>query len=92
MHDRAAGADGLPHPLSIARLVFPGNEEWTTPAHQDYPNNQGTFELYACWMPLADCTMEEGNLSILRGSHKLGVAPLRVARGGQPSGRARPSP
>jgi hypothetical protein len=75
------GPTAFPHPLSIARLVFPGNEEWTTPAHQDYPNNQGTFDLYACWMPLADCSMDEGNLSILRGSHRLGIAPLRASLG-----------
>jgi ectoine hydroxylase-related dioxygenase (phytanoyl-CoA dioxygenase family) len=75
------GPSAFPHPLSIARLIFPGNDEWTTPPHQDYPNNQGTDELYACWMPLADCTTEEGNLSILRGSHKLGVAPLRASLG-----------
>jgi hypothetical protein len=75
------GPTAFPHPLSIARLVFPGNDEWTTPPHQDYPNNQGTFELYACWMPLADCSVKEGNLSILRGSHTLGIVPLRPSLG-----------
>jgi ectoine hydroxylase-related dioxygenase (phytanoyl-CoA dioxygenase family) len=75
------GPTAFPHPLSIARLVFPGNEEWTTPPHQDYPNNQGTFDLYACWMPLADCSARDGTLSILRGSHKLGVAALRASLG-----------
>jgi len=75
------GPTAFPHPLSIARLVFPGNEEWTTPPHQDYPNNQGTMDLYACWMPLADCSVDDGTLSILRGSHRLGVAPLRAALG-----------
>jgi ectoine hydroxylase-related dioxygenase (phytanoyl-CoA dioxygenase family) len=75
------GPTAFPHPLSIARLIFPGNDEWTTPPHQDYPNNQGTFDLYACWMPLTDCSMAEGNLSVLRGSHRLGVAPLRGSLG-----------
>ena len=75
------GPTAFPHPLSIARLVFPGNEEWTTPPHQDYPNNQGTMDLYACWMPLADCSVDDGTLSILRGSHRLGVVPLRAALG-----------
>jgi hypothetical protein len=75
------GPTAFPHPLSIARLIFPGNDEWTTPAHQDYPNNQGTYDLYACWMPLADCSVDAGNLSILRRSHKLGVAPLRASLG-----------
>jgi Phytanoyl-CoA dioxygenase (PhyH) len=75
------GETAFPHPLSIARLIFPGNDEWTTPQHQDYPNNQGTYELYACWMPLGDCSVVDGSLSILRGSHKLGVAPLRASLG-----------
>jgi hypothetical protein len=75
------GDTAFPHPLSIARLMFPDNAEWTTPQHQDYPNNQGTYDLYACWMPLAACSPEDGNLSILRGSHTLGVAPLRAALG-----------
>ena len=75
------GETAFPHPLSIARLVFPQNDEWTTPQHQDYPNNQGTRELYACWMPLADCSVEEGSLSILRGSHRFGVAPMRASLG-----------
>jgi ectoine hydroxylase-related dioxygenase (phytanoyl-CoA dioxygenase family) len=75
------GETAFPHPLSIARLMFPDNTEWTTPQHQDYPNNQGTTELYACWIPLSDCSPEDGNLTILRGSHVHGVAPLRAALG-----------
>lgn len=75
------GDTAFPHPLAIARLMFPDNTEWTTPQHQDYPNNQGTTELYACWMPLSDCSPADGNLSILRSSHVYGVAPLRGALG-----------
>ena len=75
------GDTAFPHPLSIARLVFPGNESWTTPPHQDFPNNQGTPELYACWVPLADCPVELGSLSIMAGSHKRGMAPLEFSLG-----------
>lgn len=75
------GETAFPHPLSIARLSFPDNDEWATPEHQDYPNNQGTTELYACWIPLGDCPVELGGLSILRGSHRFGVLPLRAALG-----------
>lgn len=75
------GDSAFPHPLSIARLVFPANTQWTTPPHQDYPNNQGTKDLYACWMPLGDCPVELGSLSILRGSHRFGVAPLEYSLG-----------
>ncbi len=75
------GDTAFPHPLSIARLIFPDNDEWATPPHQDYLNNQGTTDLYACWMPLGDCPTELGSLSILRGSHHLGIAPLEASLG-----------
>jgi len=75
------GAASFPHPLSIARLAFPRNDAWATPPHQDYPNNQGTPDLYACWIPLADCSREEGPLSVLRGSHRRGLARLTFALG-----------
>jgi ectoine hydroxylase-related dioxygenase (phytanoyl-CoA dioxygenase family) len=75
------GEHAFPHPLSIARLAFPRNERWTTPPHQDYPNNQGTADLYAIWMPLGDCPVERGSLSILRGSHTCGIAPLEFSLG-----------
>ena len=75
------GASAFPHPLGIARLVFPANDAWATPPHQDYPNNQGTEDLYACWIPLHRCPHELGRLNILQGSHKFGVLPLRPALG-----------
>jgi ectoine hydroxylase-related dioxygenase (phytanoyl-CoA dioxygenase family) len=75
------GNSAFPHPLSIARLVFPDNNEWATPPHQDYANNQGTEDLYACWIPLSDCPQKMGSLSILEGSHKLGLLPLKFSLG-----------
>lgn len=75
------GETAFPHPLSIARLMFPDNSEFATPPHQDHPNNQGTQDLYACWMPLSDCPIELGGLTILRGSHRLGVLPLEFSLG-----------
>jgi ectoine hydroxylase-related dioxygenase (phytanoyl-CoA dioxygenase family) len=75
------GGTAFPHPLGIARLIFPGNEEWATPPHQDFPNNQGTEDLYACWTPLGDCPVALGSLSLLRGSHRLGMAPLEFSLG-----------
>lgn len=71
----------FPHPLSICRLMFPNNTETTTPPHQDYPNNQGTTELYACWMPLSDCPVELGGLAFMPGSHKHGLLPLKFSLG-----------
>ncbi|MEP5567752.1 MAG: phytanoyl-CoA dioxygenase family protein [Halioglobus sp.] len=75
------GETAFPHPLSIARLVFPESQDWSTPPHQDYVNNQGTENLFACWIPLADCPMSMGALSMLEGSHKLGLLPVEYSLG-----------
>ena len=75
------GQSAFPHPLSIARLVFPENRDWSTPPHQDYVNNQGTPDLYACWIPLSDCSKNMGSLAVLEGSHKLGLQPVEYALG-----------
>ncbi|MBA6414292.1 phytanoyl-CoA dioxygenase family protein [Parahaliea sp. F7430] len=75
------GPSAFPHPLSICRLVFPDNVEWSTPPHQDYPNNQGTRDLLASWLPLGDCPIELGPLAILKGSQQLGLLPLTFSLG-----------
>lgn len=78
---QAVGETAFPHPLGVARLSFPNNTECTTPAHQDYPNNQGTVDLYACWIPLHDCPVSLGGIAVLKGSHKLGLMPLDYSLG-----------
>jgi len=75
------GPSAFPHPLSIARMVFPDNQDWSTPPHQDFPNNQGTSELYASWIPLSDCPTTMGSLAILEGSQQLGLLPLEYSLG-----------
>ncbi len=75
------GESAFPHPLSIARLSFPNNDECTTPPHQDYPNNQGTEALYAAWIPLHDCPQQRGGIAILEGSQTLGLLPLEFSLG-----------
>jgi ectoine hydroxylase-related dioxygenase (phytanoyl-CoA dioxygenase family) len=69
------GDSAFPHPLKIARLAFPDHFEASTPPHQDWPNNQGTLDLTAAWMPLHDLTPDFGGLAILRGSNRYGVLP-----------------
>lgn len=78
---KALGDSAFPHPLSIVRLIFPDSPELSTPPHQDYPNNQGTPNLTAAWMPLADCSVADGSLAVLEGSHRYGVLPLRFHLG-----------
>lgn len=75
------GESAFPHPLGIVRLMFPDNAECTTPPHQDFPNNQGTPELYASWIPLGDCPLELGGVAILERSHTAGLLPLAYSLG-----------
>ena len=70
------GSTAFPHPLKISRIGFPEHFEATTPPHQDYPNNQGTKNLTAAWIPVGDVPMDLGPVAILRGSHRYGVLPL----------------
>ena len=70
------GDSAFPHPLKVVRLGFPGHHEVSTPPHQDYPNNQGTPDLTASWIPLGAVPMELGGRAVLRGSAAAGVGPL----------------
>jgi ectoine hydroxylase-related dioxygenase (phytanoyl-CoA dioxygenase family) len=70
------GPSAFPHPLKICRIGFPEHYEATTPPHQDYPNNQGTPNLTAAWIPVGDVPLDLGPVAILRGSHRYGVLPL----------------
>lgn len=73
---QSLGESAFPHPLKICRIGFPEHYEATTPPHQDYPNNQGTTNLTAAWVPLGDTPMDLGPVAVLRGSHRYGLLPL----------------
>jgi ectoine hydroxylase-related dioxygenase (phytanoyl-CoA dioxygenase family) len=75
------GEEVLVHPRNIARVMFPQNNLFTTPAHQDYVHIQGTEETWTAWIPLGDCPRELGGLEVLPGSHRFGVLPVRSAYG-----------
>jgi hypothetical protein len=63
------------------RNIFPARDEFTTKAHQDFPNVQGTTEVYTAWMPLIDCPMDVGPLQVAVGSHTSGVYEFGIAGG-----------
>lgn len=76
------GPSAFPHPLGITRIIFPQNSETTTPPHQDYPNNQGTRNLTAAWIPLSNCEAALGGLAVLEGSNRFNeVLPLKFHLG-----------
>ncbi|MGI8912216.1 MAG: phytanoyl-CoA dioxygenase family protein [Chloroflexota bacterium] len=73
--------DVLVHPRNIARVIFPENTAYTTPAHQDFIHIKGAAETYTCWFPLGDCPPDLGGLTIMAGSHPEGVLPHVPALG-----------
>src|SRR5271166_4029892 len=79
--ERMLGGPILPHPRVLMRNIFPEREEYTTKAHQDFPNVQGTTEVYTAWMPLIDCPMDVGPLQVATGSHTGGVHEFDIGLG-----------
>jgi ectoine hydroxylase-related dioxygenase (phytanoyl-CoA dioxygenase family) len=75
------GEQILVHPRNIARLIFPNNTLFTTPAHQDYFHIMGTPDTWTSWIPLMDCPRALGGLAILPRTHLLGPLPVRAAYG-----------
>ncbi len=81
LFERMLGGTILPHPRVLMRNIFPAREEYTTKAHQDFPNVQGTTEVYTAWLPLIDCPLEVGPLQVAAGSHTAGVYDFDIAGG-----------
>ncbi|MCW3475538.1 phytanoyl-CoA dioxygenase family protein [Limobrevibacterium gyesilva] len=79
--ERMLGGPILPHPRVLMRNIFPAREEITTKAHQDFPNVQGTTEVYTAWIPLIDCPMEVGPLQVAAGTHDDGVYDFHIGAG-----------
>ena len=75
------GETVLVHPRHIARMMFPVKSTAPTPPHQDHIFIQGAKVVYTCWLPLGDCPESMGGLQVMRGSHKVGVLPVRAAEG-----------
>ncbi|HIC18487.1 TPA: hypothetical protein EYO77_10280 [Candidatus Poribacteria bacterium] len=68
-------------PMTIARIVFPRDNERGTQPHQDWLYVGGSTEIISCWAPLGDVPVEVGGLKLLAGSHKAGFLVPRPAPG-----------
>ena len=79
--ERLLQSDVLLQPSNIARVIFPSQLEHTTPPHQDYVHIQGTPDVWTVWIPLGDCPQRLGGLSVLVGSHNLGILPVSKSLG-----------
>ncbi len=79
--ERLLGRSVFPLPLTLMRNIFPQRPEFTTKAHQDFPNVQGTQTCITAWIPLIDCPLDVGPLQIAVGSHTRGVLDFDIAGG-----------
>jgi ectoine hydroxylase-related dioxygenase (phytanoyl-CoA dioxygenase family) len=75
------GEPTLVHARHIARIIFPQNVKYTTPAHQDYYHIRGTENCWTAWIPLGDCPQELGGIALLRSSHCEGLQSVQPAYG-----------
>lgn len=55
------------------RIDLPGEEKYLTPAHQDFPYIQGSYNGVTWWIPFDDTPIKVGPPSFIAGTHKLGV-------------------
>ncbi len=81
LFERMLGGPVFPHPRVLMRNIFPAREAFTTKAHQDFPNVQGTTEVFTAWFPLIDCPMEVGPLQVAAGTHTGEVYDFDIAAG-----------
>lgn len=81
MCDKLFGEKTLVHPRNIGRIMFPENTKYTTPAHQDFIHIRGTEETFTAWIPLGVCPEHLGGLTVLSGSHRNGIYPVKPAFG-----------
>ena len=75
------GGPILAHPRVLCRNIFPARAEFTTKAHQDFPNVQGTEEVYTAWIPLIDIPIQTGPLQVAAGTHVEGVYDFHIGAG-----------
>ena len=81
LFERMLGGPILPHPRVLTRNIFPAREDFTTKAHQDFPNVQGTTGVYTAWLPLIDCPLETGPLQVAEATHSGEVYDFDIGTG-----------
>lgn len=81
LYTRLFGEEVFVHPRHIVRCMTGHPALRPTPPHQDFPLIQGSQNTWTAWFPLDDTPMEQGPLTILRGSHVNGYVPVAPAEG-----------
>lgn len=79
---RLFGEPALAHPMFVQRNIFPqrADFDFTTGVHQDRVHIGGATS-YAMWVPLGDCPLEKGALTVAAGSHTQGILETKVGSG-----------
>jgi hypothetical protein len=67
----------IPSTAPIMRIDRPEEDRYLTPVHQDYWYSMLSPNSITFWMPLFPITEEMGYLSLVPGSHKLGLLPTK---------------
>jgi hypothetical protein len=70
------GEPVVPHVHKQVRIqapAWPGAVPGVSATHQDFVYNQGTTQVYTCWVPLGDLPAGRGGLEVLRGGHTRGI-------------------
>jgi Phytanoyl-CoA dioxygenase (PhyH) len=60
-------------PYTAMRIDQRGEEQYLFPWHQDYPYTQGSMDGIVVWIPLFDLAEGEGGVTLIPGSHRLGL-------------------
>jgi SAM-dependent methyltransferase len=72
---RSLGHDVCSQFGDVCRVVPPGAPGAATPPHQDQFFVRQSQRIWTVWIPLGDCPLRLGPLSVLPGSHRQGIQP-----------------
>ena len=72
---RLLGASARAQQGDVCRVLFPHAREFATPPHQDQYFLKRADEVWAAWIPLGDCSRQQGSLAVVSGSRQWGLLP-----------------